>query len=683
MGIRSRMEVFWIPLVLVQSAYLVSSQEQAILPVNSSTELQRCGTTTTCSTFFQSSVEKFSLRGFCGLQFFDDGKCSRVDSNGNSLCKETEGSGCTCCPECLEKDCSSKGEGWGCYGEEAAASFPQGSCLYDGSCRGTPGSPYGMECACCKKQIDPPPCVQSTKCQDSFDGQNGIRGFCGDRSWRGGDCFTNGPDEKPACPSLDANACTCCKECLDTTCSSKGKQWSCFSREEASLLPKGACVFDNSCPRTPNSPYEDSSCACCDTEYVPPCDQTEKCREAFPETGVKGFCSKGQLSGVDCLPLDGIGQSFCNFTGCSCCKECFDMTCSEKGEGWSCYSKEEAYALPQGSCVFDESCAKSPGSPCGGACACCKKDVTILPPPTTPAPTCDTTFQCKAAYPGTGLRGFCGDKSLFGGECSGSDLPSGKLLCDREGCTCCKECLDEKCSSKGKGWSCYNKEAAAALPEGSCVFDRSCSRASGSPYEDSACACCKPTEPSIPCEDEGCSKEWNGLGACVNVSNADWASVDASFNLSVTGLPGKCGPAPCCVCLQKKPCADQGCARFHGGAGVCLNVLDPDFANRTPFLDFVAGGREDLCGAGTRGGCCSCFKKKERLLSMSSCSSGMKDNCCEEKTVGEVDYILTGWNEAEAKASGCTSGCIYQAKGQERSSVCFAPGSLPVSCGQL
>merc|ERR1711971_815192 len=410
MGIRSRMEVFWIPLVLVQSAYLVSSQEQAILPVNSSTELQRCGTTTTCSTFFQSSIENFSLRGFCGLQFFDDGKCSRVDSDGNALCKETVGAGCTCCPECLEKDCSSKGEGWGCYSEEAAASFPQGSCLYDGSCRGTPGSPYGMECACCKKQIDPPPCVQSTKCQDSFDGQNGIRGFCGDRSWRGGDCFTNGPDEKPACPSLDANACTCCKECLDTTCSSKGKQWSCFSREEASLLPKGACVFDNSCPRTPNSPYEDSSCACCDTEYVPPCDQTEKCREAFPETGVKGFCSKGQLSGVDCLPLDGIGQSFCNFTSCSCCKECFDKNCSDKGEGWSCYSKDEAYALPQGSCVFDDSCAKSPGSPYDGACACCKKDVTVSPPPTTPTPPCDTTFQCKSAYPGTGLRGFWGIK---------------------------------------------------------------------------------------------------------------------------------------------------------------------------------------------------------------------------------------------------------------------------------
>ena len=305
------------------------------------------------------------------------------------------------------------------------------------------------------------------------------------------------------------------------------------------------------------------------------------------------------------MPGDGLGQSFCNFTGCSCCRECFDRTCSDKGEGWSCHSKEEAYALPQGSCVFDESCAKSPGSPYEGACACCKKDVTVSPPPTTPAPPCDTTSKCKDAYPGTGLRGFCGDKSILGGVCSGTDVPGGELLCDRKGCTCCKECLDEKCSSKGEGWSCYNRESAAALPEGSCVYDRSCPPAPGSPYKDSSCACCKRIEPSIPCPDNGCSEEWNGMGACVNVSNADWAKVDASFNLSVPGLPGKCGPEPCCVCLQKKPCADQGCARFFGGAGVCLNVLDPEFAKTSPFLDFAAVGRDDLCA-----GCCSCFKKK-------------------------------------------------------------------------
>ena len=140
--IRSRMEVFWIPLFLVQATHLVSSQPQSLkkeLPDNSSTELQPCGTSPRCETMFQSSTE-LSLRGFCGVQFFDNGNCSRVDSAGNALCKVD--AGCICCAECLEKDCSSKGEGWSCYSEEAASSFPQGSCLFDGSCRGTPGFPF-------------------------------------------------------------------------------------------------------------------------------------------------------------------------------------------------------------------------------------------------------------------------------------------------------------------------------------------------------------------------------------------------------------------------------------------------------------------------------------------------------------------------------------------------------------
>ena len=68
---RSRMEVFWIPLLLVQTAHLVSSQPQSLnkeLPV-SSTEFQPCGTSSRCGTLFQSSTE-LSLRGFCGHQFF-------------------------------------------------------------------------------------------------------------------------------------------------------------------------------------------------------------------------------------------------------------------------------------------------------------------------------------------------------------------------------------------------------------------------------------------------------------------------------------------------------------------------------------------------------------------------------------------------------------------------------------
>merc|ERR1719495_1217247 len=65
--------------------------------------------------------------------------------------------------------------------------------------------------------------------------------------------------------------------------------------------------------------------------YIPPCYTTEKCMNAFPGSGVKGFCSNGQLGPIfNCLPGDGIGQSYCNFKSCSCCKECMDRTCSKR-----------------------------------------------------------------------------------------------------------------------------------------------------------------------------------------------------------------------------------------------------------------------------------------------------------------------------------------------------------------
>jgi len=99
------------------------------------------------------------------------------------------------------------------------------------------------------------------------------------------------------------------------------------------------------------------------------------------------------------------------------------------------------------------------------------------------------------------------------------------------------------------------------------------------------------------------------LGACVNVTEADWGWVDNYFNLSVPAIPNKCGPdcpESYCVCLKKKEtCADQGCSSFFGGFGICLNAMDPKFAEMSPSIDFSAGGREDLCA-----GCCSCFKKR-------------------------------------------------------------------------
>ena len=299
-----------------------------------------------------------------------------------------------------------------------------------------------------------------------------------------------------------------------------------------------------------------------------------------------------------------------SLTGCSCCKECLDTTCSAKGGGWFCFSDGEAANLPQGSCVTDQSCSQSPESPSKGACVCCKKDMTTTT--TTVATTttaielghsfCDTTRGCEDAYRGMGLRGFCGDTSLLGGDCSSSDQPGGKHLCQGEGCTCCKECLDidKKCSAKGKGWTCYNTKSAIALPEGSCVFDRSCSPAAHSPYQDSTCACCKP--PLNPCQDIGCSLQWTGMGALVNVSSADWPNVDATFHLNIPGIPWY----SYCLCLKKKKlCADQGCSSYFKGAGVCLNALDPDFAKASSSLDFKAGVREHLCA-----GFCFCFKKR-------------------------------------------------------------------------
>ena len=64
--------------------------------------------------------------------------------------------------------------------------------------------------------------------------------------------------------------------------------------------------------------------------------------------------------------------------------------------------------------------------------------------------------------------------------------------------------------------------------------------------------------------------------------------------------------------------------------------------------------------------------------------AGILKNCCLEKTVGGVNYILSGWNEKKAKALACQNACMYQqANGQDMANYCFAIGSLPVACGDF
>ena len=60
--------------------------------------------------------------------------------------------------------------------------------------------------------------------------------------------------------------------------------------------------------------------------------------------------------------------------------------------------------------------------------------------------------------------------------------------------------------------------------------------------------------------------------------------------------------------------------------------------------------------------------------------AGILKNCCLEKTVGGVSYILSGWNEKKAKAPGCQNACMYQqANGQDRANYCFTIGSFYLS----
>lgn len=360
---------------------------------------------------------------------------------------------------------------------------------------------------------------------------------------------------------------------------------------------------------------------------IPPraCEQSLACtvqhQAGLPNANrLRGFCGSKSLVGGNC------NSTLCSEEGCTCCRECLDNSCSAKGKGWHCYNKKSWSNLPdpKRSCLFDRSCTSAKGSPFSdSSCGCCNPESTSTTSTsttttfTTGNPSCSATKQCSVAFSGSqglSFRGFCRAESPsqsfqylehFG--CKTSSEPGKPSLCDSESCTCCPECYDKSCSSKGKGWNCYNKKIASALPKGTtCVDDGSCRGVPRYPPVITSakypCVCCKPP---TTCEEDGCSKEWDGMGGCINTNSTDWKETNANFNFSVPIVEGKCGPDPCCVCFKKKECADEGCGEHFGGKGVCLSAHDPEFSEMSSVLDFDQGGREDLCA-----GCCTCFKKK-------------------------------------------------------------------------
>merc|ERR1712142_702791 len=57
---------------------------------------------------------------------------------------------------------------------------------------------------------------------------------------------------------------------------------------------------------------------------------------------------------------------------------------------------------------------------------------------------------------------------------------------------------------------------------------------------------------------------------------------------------------------------------------------------------------------------------------------GLSGSCCEEKTVGGVNYRNIG--EKDTSEHGCISGCIYERTDTPGKVYCFKQGDLPAQC---
>ena len=59
--------------------------------------------------------------------------------------------------------------------------------------------------------------------------------------------------------------------------------------------------------------------------------------------------------------------------------------------------------------------------------------------------------------------------------------------------------------------------------------------------EDRQCSCCdaRKEEEHLPCIDQGCTDEWDGLGQCVNVTKVNWVKAGLVYDLSIPNTLGQ------------------------------------------------------------------------------------------------------------------------------------------------
>lgn len=165
--------------------------------------------------------------------------------------------------------------------------------------------------------------------------------------------------------------------------------------------------------------------------------------------------------------------------------------------------------------------------------------------------------------------------------------------------------------------------------------------------EDRQCSCCdaRKEEEHLPCIDQGCTEEWDGLGQCVNVTKVDWSKAALQYDLSKPNVAGRCsngkeaaaeaeeaaeGDEPsvleersldnvvlrtvvgkdgfledCCRCMKKNPCQDNGC-RVAGGQ--CVDARNENLEKFD--LEFKTDLGDELCGAIHEESYCKCFKAR-------------------------------------------------------------------------
>ena len=62
-------------------------------------------------------------------------------------------------------------------------------------------------------------------------------------------------------------------------------------------------------------------------------------------------------------------------------------------------------------------------------------------------------------------------------------------------------------------------------------------------------------------------------------------------------------------------------------------------------------------------------------------SPGQGDDCCPEKTVGGLTYLLDpSWADDPRNTFPCLSSCVYQQEDNPDSWYCFGPGNFEASC---